>query len=192
MHIAHSLFLLMIHLSNISMPHFFMTHLFESQPCENFFGQIRSFTSTYSTVVNCSLKEILGRIKKIQLQNDISNRSDFKFPRAKVATNVKSNESFFQLPTQDEIIAKIEVCKSKATQFAINVGLTSKSKAKLLDFHCKIPQIQPKEVKQDKNKTESALHPTLFKPINLKNFAEKFYGFEIPEKSPYVRISNFL
>lgn len=184
---AHSLILLMLHLKDINMPHFFMTQLFESQPCENFFRQIRSFTSTYSTVVNCSVKEVLGRIKKLQLQNDISNRSDFEFPRAKIATNVKSSESFLELPTQVEIIAKVEICKRKATQFAIKMGLTCKSKAKLLDFECPVPQIQPKEMTQDKNKIVS-ISPILLKPINLKNFAEKFDGLQIPENSPYVQV----
>lgn len=57
------------------MPHLFAPQYFDSQPCEGFYRMIRSFTSTYSTVANCTVKQILGRIHKIQLQGDISNKA---------------------------------------------------------------------------------------------------------------------
>lgn len=78
---AHSLVLLMLHLRKKNFSDYFLPFLFSSQPCEGFFRQIRSFTSTYSTVANCSIKEIVGRINKIQLQGDISIRSEFLYPR---------------------------------------------------------------------------------------------------------------
>lgn len=79
---AHSLVLLLLYLNKAHMPHLFLPHLFGSQQCEAIFRQIRSFTSTYSTVANCSVKEILSRISKILLQSEISfNYNSFKFPR---------------------------------------------------------------------------------------------------------------
>lgn len=49
----------------------FKPELLDSQPCENIFRQVRSLSSVYSTVINCSTKDILERIRKIQIQNDI-------------------------------------------------------------------------------------------------------------------------
>lgn len=68
---AHSLILCMLHLRQSDRPELFLPHLFESQPCESMFRQLRSFTSTYSTVTNCTVKEAMLRLSKIQLQNDI-------------------------------------------------------------------------------------------------------------------------
>lgn len=99
---AHNLIMVILHLNEIDRPHLFKTYLYESQPCENFFRQIRSYTTVYSTVVNCSVKEILGRIKQIQLQNDIASRSDFNFPRIKQNRMIQKN--VFELPTTQEQI----------------------------------------------------------------------------------------
>lgn len=61
----------------------FFSNLYGSQPCENMFRQVRSFTSTFSTIVNFNMLDILHRIKKIQLQSDIMNYSNgiIRFPR---------------------------------------------------------------------------------------------------------------
>ncbi|KYN23201.1 hypothetical protein ALC57_04378 [Trachymyrmex cornetzi] len=41
--------------------------LMSSQPCEQIFRSTRSLTSTFSTIVNFSLNDIMNRIKKIQI-----------------------------------------------------------------------------------------------------------------------------
>ncbi|KAL0098820.1 hypothetical protein PUN28_020765 [Cardiocondyla obscurior] len=52
-----------------------------SQPCEKIFKQIRSMTSTYSTVVNFNLVGILRRLNRVEILNeistDLSKHSDF-------------------------------------------------------------------------------------------------------------------
>lgn len=55
----------------------------ESQQSESMFRQVRSMSSTFSTVVNCSMIDIINRIYKIQLQSDIMNAcfGKIKFPR---------------------------------------------------------------------------------------------------------------
>lgn len=63
---AHELVKCLLHLIEIDKPEYFRPFLFESQPCESTFRQFRSFTSTYSTVINCSLKESISRVSKIQ------------------------------------------------------------------------------------------------------------------------------
>lgn len=184
---AHSLLLILMHLKDINKPHLFMTYLFESQPCESFFRQVRSFTSTYSTVVNCSVKEILTRIKKIQLQNDIANKSVFKFPRIKILNEIVGDT--IELPTKKEIINQVEQSKRKAIEFAIEIGLINKRKAKSFSLECKIPPIHPKPpiLRESICKRELPA-PLEIKSMNLKNFSDKFKGHAIPENSPYVRI----
>lgn len=182
---AHSLLLILLHLKKIGKPHLFMTYLFESQPCESFFRQIRSFTSTYSTVVNCSVKEILGRIKKIQLQNDIASKSVFNFPRFKIIADISDT---VELPTMDEIIDEVEQCKHDAIHFAIEVGLMKKRNARLFKFECQIPPIQPKTCDSNVERVAEPSSAIQINSMNLKNFADKFRGKVLPENSPYVRL----
>lgn len=135
---AHSLILCLIHLKKINMPHLFVPHLFGSQQCENFFRQIRSFTTTYSTVANCSVKEILGRISKIQLLNEImyNNSSNFNFPSS--GTNNFFIPAIADLPTLHEIHDEIQKCKNDAVQDALKLGLIEQRNAKKFDFSCKV------------------------------------------------------
>lgn len=118
---AHSLVLVLLYLEQIKQPSLFMPEIFNSQPCESFYRQIRSFTSTYSTVANCSVKEIINRISKIQLQSDISHslRSVFNFPRCQKP----ETSTVPMLPSKEEIIAKIEYCKLAAISDAIKLNL---------------------------------------------------------------------
>lgn len=109
---AHGVVLLMLYLKRNNMSQYFLPFLLNSQPCEGFFRQIRSFTSTYSTIANCSVKEIVGRINKIQMQRDISFRSDLQFPRAYNSKFAMKN--IHNLPSEEEIIERIEKCKADA------------------------------------------------------------------------------
>lgn len=131
---AHSLVLLLLYLNKTHMPHLFLPHLFGSQQCEAIFRQIRSFTSTYSTVANCSVKEILSRISKILLQNEISfNYNSFKFPRL----GHHQLKIFKQeMPTKQEILEEIEKCKRDAINDALHIGLLKKEDSKKVDFRC--------------------------------------------------------
>lgn len=51
---------------------FFYPMQYGSQQCESFFRNLRSTSTTCSTVVNCSLLDAIHRIQRIQLQADIS------------------------------------------------------------------------------------------------------------------------
>lgn len=80
---AHSLVKILLYLKEIDKPELFKPHMFDSQQCEIFYSQLRSFTTTFSTKANCTVKEIMSRINKIQLQNHISSGtvSEFVFPK---------------------------------------------------------------------------------------------------------------
>lgn len=184
---AHSLIMLILHLNETNQPQLFKTHLYESQPCEIFFRQIRSYTTVYSTVVNCSVKEMLGRIKQIQLQNDIANRSGFNFPRIKVQTRM-NEKNIIELPSEKQIIEQIEKCKQKAIDFAVEIKLMKKVNVKSFVFTCKIPSLEPKANEEGVVKEEKHLNIKL-KTLNFKDFSDKFEGKKIPEDSMYVRVT---
>lgn len=59
-------------------------HLFSSQPCEKCFRAARSLTSTFATVVNFSLLQMLSRLRRIELQTVIVDalKDDYIFPRS--------------------------------------------------------------------------------------------------------------
>lgn len=119
---AHNLVFIMLYLKRNDMSDYFLPFLYNSQPCKAFFRQIRSFTSTYSTKANCSVKEILGRIDKIQLLSDISIDARLEFPRANKAHQFPDH-IVYQLPSKEEIFSQIEKCRMEAISDAIKVSL---------------------------------------------------------------------
>lgn len=192
---AHSMVLCMLYLKEKNMPEIFLPFLMESQPCEKIFRQIRSFTSTYSTVANCSVKEIVNRISKIQLQNEITHDcSSFSFPRL----GKKKNSVFTvpELPTKEEIIQEIEKAKMCAQLDAVKIGLVRIKDLKTFDFSCKINIIQESEAKiRSQKEKKSAPELQQFtnnlyqlKGITLQNFAGKFKNKTIDERSSFVEI----
>lgn len=110
---AHSMVELIVYLRKINKPEWFLPILMSSQPCEEFFRKVRSFTSTYSTQVNFSLLEIIQRIMKIHLQGEIilNNKQNIHFPR--LNTNSKS-ELVFDLPDSNDIFNEIEKARKDA------------------------------------------------------------------------------
>lgn len=51
----------------------FIPWSYSSQACEEMFRTARSMTSTYSTMINFSMNDILKRLTRIQLLNSIQN-----------------------------------------------------------------------------------------------------------------------
>lgn len=101
----------------------FLLILMSSQPCEEFFRKIRSFTSTYSTQVNFSMLEIIQRIKKIQLQGEIiqNNKENIKFPR--LDPNLKE-ASVCELPENENIFNEIEKARKDAITTLNSINIT--------------------------------------------------------------------
>lgn len=185
---AHNLILIMLHLKKHDLKEFFLPFLYNSQPCEEFFRRIRSFTSTNSTKVNCSIKEILERINKIQLLNDISTDTNFEFPNVKNAHKFPGH-ILHELPTKDEIFATIQKCKQNAIEDAIEYGLLEK------DFtndciSCCIPSIKKKPNEANRTSTTNTPIPRIIRldRLALPNYAHKFVGQVVPETSPYVEV----
>lgn len=69
---AHSLLAILEKCRKTNSPHLFLPWLYSSQPCEKIFRQARSMTSTYSTVVNFDMLDLLKRLNRIQTINEIT------------------------------------------------------------------------------------------------------------------------
>lgn len=54
----------------------FLPWLYSSQPCEEIFRKVRSMTTTYSTIVNFSLLELIRRLNRVQALNNFN--TDFR------------------------------------------------------------------------------------------------------------------
>lgn len=169
------------------MPNLFMPLLYSSQPCESLFRQIRSFTCTYSTVVNCSVKEILSRLHKIQLQNDMSSSiSDFIYSKANGATSIQVPVI---LPTKQQIINEIYTCKKLAIEDSIRITLLSKKKISDNIFHC---QIEPPKTNKLR-KTTSEPTPIIgsvnlqLRSLCLRDYSKQ-KNLPLEEDSPYISV----
>lgn len=189
---AHSLIKCLIQLREINKPHLFTPHLFESQACEALFRQVRSFTSTYSTVANCTVKQILERISKIQLQNDITARvgDTYIFPRL---GTTKANANFVNIPSIEEIKTEIERAKTDAVRDAIALGLIKKGDAAHFDYSCKIPVADKPASKKSKQNVQHVRGRAnqcriQLDRVSLKNFSDRFIDEEIDETSAFLEI----
>lgn len=191
---AHGLLLSIVQFKKQNSPHLFLPTLFNSQHCESLFRQIRSISSTFSTVTNCTIKEMSQRISKIQLQSDIMSRfgSNFIFPRLN-RSNKLEEIKVHNLPELYEIHSEIEKSKHDALCDAVELGLIRKNKAKRFDFACKInPYSKKRRPKQVRVRyTSSSISRVLdLNKINLKNYADKFIGKDVDESSPFLEIQN--
>lgn len=192
---AHSLVLLMLYLREIDEPEFLKLNRLDSQQCEKFYSQLRSFTSTFSTKANCTVKEIMSPINKIQLQNYISGGgvSEFIFPKELSSNSHKKISmkiSQVDIPSKDAIAETIEHSKLKAIDDAIEIGLLSEEERNI-KLGCKCEAYKPKEKRKlSKNKQifvdkEKLVH---LQSVSLINYAYKFENRSVICTSPYVEI----
>lgn len=211
---AHSIVHIMLHLREKGLDHLFHPLMLGSQQCESIFRQIRSMTSTYSTVTNCSLLEIINRMSKIELQNEIMHIkcTRLNFPRLGLPSNtyyprldrngVDQTKVRAQLPSQQEIIKEIDMAKLDAIEYAESLGMRVKQPK---NHSCVIPKMKCSLVEQShpdqEKKTNAEISETepatqdedvlqLFSEMNFTQYAEKINPSTIDESSPYVKVKN--
>lgn len=192
--IAHSLILCILHLRKMNKPELFLPYLYESQPCESIFRQFRSMTTTFSTVVNCTVKEAVSRISKIQLQNEIMNKTSSSFVYPRLIKKSTEPNVIYTLPSPEEILNEIVFCLKSATATAKKLGLITAKRPQQTIFNCKIntiitQAIRKKKTLPPKNDMESFELPNL-KNIQLKDFSTKFALNDIDMRSPYVELHS--
>lgn len=195
---AHSMIKCMLYLKKINKPELFMPFLYESQACESIFRQLRSLSTVYSTVTNCTLKEAIRRISSIQFQNLVMQltSNNFVFPRMQ---NSQFSQSHISLPTADEINKEILFCKQLAITTATKLGLIKITNSK---YEKCMSEINPLMVQNQTNKfqkkqavpsVDSKSNAFQFKladlkNIELKNFDGKYKTSDLSEDGPYVKI----
>lgn len=208
---AHSLILLMLFLKERKLDHLFHPQLLGSQQCEHTFRQIRSFTSTYSTVTNSTLLEITRRISKIELQNQISHiklKQRYTFPRIGLKSSsyysridrngIDQSESPIELPSRQDIINEIELAKIEAIEYAESLGMTLKNSDSLT---CRFPKPKVKGQKVVERENNDLLDESstaenndvlkLFENVDLKPLAcKKVDTSQIKETDQYVKVRN--
>lgn len=191
---AHSLIFCLLQLKENELSHAFIPSSYDSQPCEAMFRQVRSFTTTYSTVANCSVKEILHRISKIQLQNDIEVM-DLIFTFQNHRSHEIKPPKIFDLPAKDQIEEKIECAKKDALMDEVRLGLIKRESAYYVDLSCKINPIDENAKEKKKKIKKKDCLPSnqienimKLKTILLKNFSNKFDTEDVSENSQYVEV----
>lgn len=187
---AHSLVAIMVYLKESNQSELFVPWIFNSQACESFYRQIRSFTSTYSTVASCSVNEILHRVNRIMLQSRISNdlSQNFLFPRSSSNSHQYNN---FVLPTRSEIIQTIKESKALAIEEAIKMGITRRNK-----INCSLDLLPYSPKPKKRSRMKRLIEPNAWneslsiKSLQLKNFADKFESGALTPESSYVEIMS--
>lgn len=197
---AHSMVFIQMFLGKNNATDLFKPDMLSSQPCEQFYRQIRSLTTTYSTVTNFSVKEICDSISRIQLQNDISNDEDSTFLFPQPLNSKKASYSKNDLPSVDQIIKIIRECQTKAMNDVASVGLIeSHGKTRQFVCICNVPPYSPREddIKCGsipKNVNELAQKAETLRLMatssTLKNYSAKFENKQIPVTSSYVELDG--
>lgn len=175
-----------------------MPFLYESQACENIFRQLRSLSTVYSTVINCTLKESIQRISSIHFQNQVIQQTsnDFVFP---LAHNSKLMQNSVSLPTADGINKEILFCKQLAMITAQKFGLIKVNNAKCKQYVCKVNPLplenRANECRKKKSVQCVGSKSNVFqfksadlKNIQLKNFDGKYKSSDMSSAGPYVKI----
>lgn len=157
---AHSLIKFVIKLRRSNKPSLFAPTLLGSQANESSFRQLRAMTTTQSTVINFPLIDMLHRVDRIELQNDIMAKCTWlKFPR----NDQKSvlTPKITELPTDSDIIALIEEAKKEAINDATNIGMYSDN----INLACQIDPVSAcklsdntSEIDDDDRDEEDNLH----------------------------------
>lgn len=192
---AHMIVLIILFLKEKDMPHLFRPEFYESQPCEMTFSELRSFTPTFSTVINVGVKEVVNRIGKAQLLSDIAfSCTDFKFPRVKTYTEDIKDREVHILPSKSDICFEIEKCRIKAITFANKIGLcNSKDVNGSVDCGIKMLPIQNNVQRKEEDDEwidfdDYAEEPVpIMGHITLTDYSDKF--LDTPdENSIYVEV----
>lgn len=171
---GHSLIQMILYLREINRPEWFLPHYLGSQQCENTFRQLRSLSSTYSTVTNCSTREALARLSKIEIQNNIINSNpNYTFPRH--GTKNKTQVETFPLPSLREIVRVIDKCAIDAIEVAQKMNLITENDLTDTEIlSCKInPYSLPKNIGEEPklNVNIKPFKRSDFDGLTLKDFS---------------------
>lgn len=199
---AHSMVLILLHHRENNESKLFKPWLYSSQPCESFYRQIRAFSPCNSNMTNCTVKETIDRIHKIQLQNEISTDDSTSFMFHQKKSSQLTSTSSFELPTEQEIFDTINKVKMQAIEDSIILGLIDEEERNIsLDCDIIPYSLKKKSSKlavdedsfsdfQDDEEFDSHMEILdRLKRANMKNYADQFEDDKtVPETSPYTEV----
>lgn len=170
---AHTLIQCIITLKERDASDLFIVGLFNSQCCESTFRQLRSISTTFSTVVNCSVLDFMNRIKKIQLQADIvyNDKNELEFPRiAQKSTKFVS----YPLPSVQEICYTVDKAKYDATAMLNEFGVFIDDE---LIAKCYVPNARPmiEDEIDDEDENDDIIEQGNFKAQQIRLFFDFLY-----------------
>lgn len=190
---AHSLVQIILYLRKINRPDMFLPHYFGSQQCENIFRLLRSLSPIYSTTINCSTKDAISRLTKIEIQNNIIHSTpNFKFPRHE--NKNKANVEPFLLPSLEEIVQTIEQCATEAIMVAQKMNLITEND--VTDTELLVCKVNPYSMRQNVEETpkqcmKMKINTNTLKLSDFDGMALKDFSASkkcVDENSPYVEL----
>lgn len=128
---AHSLIVCIMWFRELNLDSNFLVFLFSSQSCESFFRILRSMTSTFSTIVNFNLQEVLWRVKRSQALNEIINKLKGEYHFARINKD-KQHLFISKLPTNEEIVSTVNQALVEAVDDCISLGKLTNFKVLIL------------------------------------------------------------
>lgn len=187
---------LMIAFRKADKPELFLPYLFDSQPCERTFRQLRSMSSVNWTRINFCLLELLQMIERIDLENDIvfNKLADcVDFPRV----NMDQTEKYpiYDLPSNQEIKNEISKAMNDAIEAATEYGMNFEPSdiigCPLRSHEQKISITSPEQKSSGDFEEEKDDDESLFNDNELGNEQINLRCFDnvsIGEKSKYIQI----
>jgi hypothetical protein len=95
----------------------------QSQTCETFFRMLRSMTSTLCTVVNFSVRDVLNRIRRIDIEMDLTSKLGGTLTM--YGRKAVQESHSIALPEEAEILKIVELAHTRAKLALRRIGIQS-------------------------------------------------------------------
>lgn len=204
---------LIMNLRNNGITDMFKPYMFDSQPCERTFRQMRSMTTMNWTRINFGILELLNLIERTELQNDIIYHrliNIIKFPR--VAVDQSTPESTCQsrdqcdnkheLPSNENILATIRKALDAAVETTSKFGMACdllnvvgcRSKKPRVPRHQNLtdPELSAEliynESSDEEDNCDDSSIENRMEHLNLRSYNDVAASVSIDENSKFIEV----
>lgn len=121
---AHGMLKFLITCRELGKPEMFLMHLASSQPCESFFRNLRSMTSTNFTQINFTIFEVLHKVRRTLklLHTPLETSEDHDYNISSAEKNLESVHIPSSLPNNDDIEQIVEEALNEARKDLSELG----------------------------------------------------------------------
>lgn len=181
-------------LRNNEIPGMFKPYLFDSQPCERTFRQMRSMTTLNWTRINFGILDLLNLIERVELQNDIIYHrlaNIIKFPR--VTMNQCADE--FELPSNEDILVTIKKSLKAAVETTskfemahdeLNIGKCRSKKPRIWQKQNLTDEFSDEEFDEDLENVDSI--ENRMEHLNLRSYDNVAASGAVDEGSKFIEV----